>query len=74
MERWLNGQLQDAVEQFEQIPPGTPEFLEIQPALGKLYDQLGNRYFSRLRFVRAIKNWSASDRIQRNIKDSVDES
>jgi serine/threonine protein kinase/predicted MPP superfamily phosphohydrolase len=74
MERWLSGQLQDAVEQFEQIPPGTPEFLEIQPALGKLYDQLGNRYFSRLRFIRAIKSWSASDRIQRNIKDSVDES
>jgi serine/threonine protein kinase/predicted MPP superfamily phosphohydrolase len=74
MERWVSGELQDAIEQFEQIPPGTNEFFEVQPALVKLYDQLGNRYFTTLRFIRAIKSWSSSDRIQRDIKDSVDES
>lgn len=74
MERWVTGQLQDAIEQFEQIPPGTEEFLDVQPALVNLYDQLGNRYFTRLRFIRAIKSWSASDRIQRSIKASIDQS
>ena len=73
LERWLSGQLEDAVEQLERIPSGTREFLEIQPALAELYDQLGNRYFTSLRFIRAIKSWSASDRIQRDIKDSIDE-
>ena len=74
MERWMTGQLQDAIEHFEQIPPGTAEFLDAQPALVKLYDQQGNRYFTRLRLVRAIKSWSASDRIERSIRASIDES
>lgn len=68
MERWANGELQGAIEQLSKIPSTAKEFADAQTALGKIYDELGNNSFFKLRFMQAIKHWSESDRIQRRLK------
>jgi serine/threonine protein kinase len=62
---WKHGDLQDAVEQLKKIPREAKHFSKAQSALAAIYDELGDRYFAKLRFIAAIKHWFESHRIQR---------
>ncbi len=73
MERWAQRNLAGAIEQLAGLSPEAAEFALAQQALARIYDELGNRYFARLRFIKAIKSWAESDRIQRQIGGSVEQ-
>ena len=68
LELWATGELHSAIEQLEEIPPAEKEFGDAQSALARIYEELGNRFFFRLRFIAAIKHWSESDRIRRGVQ------
>jgi Flp pilus assembly protein TadD len=68
VKQWENDELQAALERLQEMSPTEGEYDEAQMALAMIYDELGNRSFRRLRFIQAIKDWSESDRLQRELK------